>query len=85
MDLPPMPLITICWFSSVLLTQVLGDLHLAYFSDLLFGCKDSENFSVFDVLIQNNRLFYGYFTFNGIKKPEITYVSAFLQSLAAHL
>lgn len=46
MDLPPMPLITICWFSSVLRAQFLGDLRLAYLSDLLFGCKDSEKFSI---------------------------------------
>ena len=32
-------------FSSVLRAQFLGDLRLAYLSDLLFGCKDSENFS----------------------------------------
>ena len=85
MDSLQVPQKAIYWFSSVPLTLVLGDLHLAYFSDLLFGCKDSENFSVFGIIIQNNRLFYGYFTFNGIKKPEITYVLAFLQSLAAHL
>jgi hypothetical protein len=45
MDLPPIVQITTCWFSSVLQAQFLGDLHLAYLSDLLFGCKDSENFS----------------------------------------
>ena len=31
--------------SFVLRVQFLGDLRLAYLSDLLFGCKDSENFS----------------------------------------
>ena len=31
--------------SSVLRAQFLGDLRLAYLSDLLFGCKDSEYFS----------------------------------------
>jgi hypothetical protein len=45
MDLPPIVQITICWFSSVLRVQFLGDLRLAYLSDLLFGCKDSENYS----------------------------------------
>jgi hypothetical protein len=45
MDLPPTLQITTCWFSSVLRAQFLGDLRLAYLSDLLFGCKDSENYS----------------------------------------
>ena len=45
MDLPPMLLITICWFSSVLRAQFLGDLRLAYLSNLLFGCKVSEKSS----------------------------------------
>ncbi len=40
---------TIYWFSSVLQEQVSGDLRLAYLSDLLFGCKDSEKFSIIHI------------------------------------
>jgi hypothetical protein len=58
MDLPPMPLITICWFSSVLRAQFLGDLRLAYLSDLLFGCKDSENYSFYKEDRSFFRVFY---------------------------
>jgi len=47
---PPMLQITICWFSSVLRAQFLGDLRLAYLSDLLLGCKDSENVSFCNII-----------------------------------
>jgi len=46
MDSLQVPQKAIYWFSSVPLTLVLGDLHLAYHSDLLFGYKVSEKFSI---------------------------------------
>ena len=58
MDLPLMLLIAIYWFSSVPLTLFSGDLRLAYLSDLLFGCKDSENYSFYKEDSPIFRVFY---------------------------
>ena len=46
MNIPPIVQIAICRFPSAQQTLFLGDLRLAYLSDLLFGCKDSEKFSI---------------------------------------
>ena len=44
--------------SSVLRAQFLGDLRLAYLSDLLLGCKDNENVSFCDKIEFIFRVFY---------------------------